>query len=56
MTREDLVNMVEEELKVCSELGYEFRHTAKNIIALIKSEREHLDYDFKSHTYEWDEI
>ena len=55
MTREDLVNMVEEELKVCSELGYEFRHTAKNVVAIIEGERQHLDYDTKAHRYEWDE-
>jgi len=55
MGREDLINMVEEELKVASELGHEFRHTATNVVAIIKGEKEHLDYNPETQTYEWDD-
>ena len=55
MDREDLVNMVEEELKVASELGYEFRHTAHNVVAIVEGEKGHLDYNPETQTYEWDD-
>lgn len=55
MTREDLVNIIEEELRVASEMGREFRHTAKNVVAIVKGERGHLDYNPETQTYEWDE-
>ncbi len=54
MGREDLLDIIEEELKVSSEMGHEFRHIAKNIVAIVKGEKEHLDYDHESHQYEWD--
>ena len=55
MDREILIDKIEEELKVSSELGYEFRRTAENIIALIEGEREHLDYNDDEKTYEWED-
>ena len=54
MDREALLDQVEEELKVASELGHEFRHTAENIVALVEGSREHLDYDNKEKMYEWE--
>ena len=54
MSREALIDKVEEELKVASELGYEFRKTAENIVALVSGEREHLDYDDSEKMYEWE--
>ena len=54
MDKEALIDQVEEELKVASELGHEFRHTAQNIVALVSGEREHLDYNKKEKMYEWE--
>lgn len=54
MGKEILIDKVEEELKVSSELGYEFRKTAENIVALFRGEREHLDYDDSEKMYEWE--
>ena len=56
MNREALLDQVEEELKVASELGHEFRKTAENIVALVAGEREHLDYDSKEKNYDWEVI
>jgi len=55
MGKEILIDKVEEELKVASELGHEFRKTAENIVALISGERKHIDYDHKQKVYEWEE-
>lgn len=55
MNREALIDQVEEELKVASDLGYEFRKTAENIVALVEGERKHLDYDHSKNQYEWEE-
>ena len=55
MDREALIDMVEEELKVASEMGHEFRHTAQNVVAIVEGEREHLDYDHKEKKFEWEE-
>lgn len=54
MEKESLIKLVTEELKCCSDLGYGFRHTAENVIAIVEGEREHLDYDNESKQYEWD--
>ena len=56
MSREALIDKVEEELKVASELGYEFRRTAENIVALISGERDHIDYDDNGKMYDWEVI
>lgn len=55
MDRESLLDMIEEELKVASEMGYEFRRTAENVLAIVEGEREHLDYNEKEHKYNWEE-
>jgi len=54
MDKEVLIDKVEEELKVSSDLGYDYRKIAENIIALIKGEREHIDYDHSKKMYEWE--
>ena len=54
MGKEILIDKVEEELKVSSELGYEFRKTAENIVAFVNGERDHLDYDNSEKMYEWE--
>ena len=54
MDKEALLDKVEEELKIASELGYEFRKTAENIVALFRGERDHLDYDDSKQMYEWE--
>ena len=56
MSREALLDKIEEELKVASELGYEFRKTAENIVALVKGEREHIDYIDDGKMYDWEVI
>ena len=56
MSREALLDKIEEELKVASELGYEFRRTAENIVALVEGEREHLDYNDDGKNYDWEVI
>jgi len=56
MGKEILIDKVEEELKVASELGHEFRKTAENIVALISGEREHLDYNDTEKKYDWEVI
>jgi hypothetical protein len=55
MSEQDLVNQITEEIKVGSELGYEEEHIAKNIIAIVKSNREHLDYNPSTHKYDWEQ-
>lgn len=55
MTREDLINQIVEEIKIGSELGNEYRHTAQNIVALMEGNRKHLDYNWHSGRYEWEE-
>jgi hypothetical protein len=52
MTREDLINQVTEEIKVRADLGYEYEHTAQNIVALFEGSRHHLDYNLETHGYE----
>ncbi len=54
MSDESLVNKVTEELKVGLELGYEEKHIAENIIAVITMYKEHLDYDHATQQYEWE--
>ena len=55
MTRQDLINQMVEELAVCSCMEHSYEHTAKNILAIIKGSREHLDYNKSKHQYEWEE-
>ena len=55
MNREALIDKIEEELKVSSELGHDFRHTAMNVVAIVEGERLHLDYDDSKNQYEWEE-
>lgn len=54
MSEQDLINQITEELKVGFELGYEEEHIAKNIIAIIKQEKKHLDYNPSTHQYDWE--
>lgn len=54
MTREDLINQITEEIKIGSELGYEYEHTAENIVAIFEGSRKHLDYDSGAQMYEWE--
>jgi len=56
MTRQDLINQVIEEIKVGNEMGYEEEFIAKNIVALIEGNKEHLDYDNINHEFNWDEL
>jgi len=53
--RESLVNVITEELRCCSDLGYGFRRTAENVIAIVEGSRKHMDYDSESKQYEWEE-
>ena len=55
MERESLVNVIEEELKCCSDLGYDFRHIAENVISIVEGSRKHMGYDEETKKYEWDE-
>jgi len=55
MERESLVNVIEEELKCCSDLGYDFRHIAENVISIVEGSKKHMDYDEETKKYEWDE-
>ena len=50
-----LVKKVTEEIEIGVDLGYESEHIAKNIIAIVKSEREHLDFDPSTHQYDWEQ-
>ena len=54
MTREDLINQISEEINIGVDLGHEPEFTARNIVAIVKGSREHLDYDLKNHKYDWE--
>lgn len=55
MSEQDLINKISEEIKIGTDLGYEEEHISKNIIAIVKLEREHLDYDSTTHQYDWEQ-
>jgi len=55
MSEQDLINKITEEIKVGLDLGYEEEHMAKNIVAIVKLNKEHLDYDSTSHQYDWEQ-
>jgi len=54
MSEQDLINQITEEMKIGLELGYEDEHIAKNIVALVKLNKEHLDYDHSTQQYDWE--
>ena len=54
MDKNTLINKITEELKVGIDLGYEEEHIAKNIVAIMECELEHLDYDPITNQYEWE--
>jgi hypothetical protein len=54
MSYQDLVNQIAEEIKVGNDLGYEEEHIAKNILAIMKGNREHMDHNPSTHQYDWE--
>jgi len=43
-----------EELKISSELGYEYERIAKNMLAIVNGSRKHSDYNSTTHQYDWE--
>lgn len=55
MNKKDLINKITEEIKIGLDLGYEEEYIAKNIVAIVNLDKEHLDYDSPTHQYNWEQ-
>ncbi|MFW9871809.1 MAG: hypothetical protein ACFFG0_01820 [Candidatus Thorarchaeota archaeon] len=55
MDKNILVKKVTEEIEVGLDLGYKTEHIAKNVIAILAHDKEHLDFNPSTNQYDWEQ-